>query len=150
MPVLCDTVCVWALYFRDSAYRSHVLELRGRHGLVVPDTCLLEAAYPIYKAKGVGELAKYSEFLRHLPLAPGIQVLETVYEDFMRALDLAGEHPDVFVDEAGNLCLFDAILASVWLRVRLPLATSNKRLISLAGRIPELGDRVVELEKRIP
>gem|GEM_PF-6961367 len=38
--VLCDTVCIWALYFRDSAYRKHVLELRSENKLYCPISAL--------------------------------------------------------------------------------------------------------------
>ena len=146
VPVLCDTVCVWALYFRDSGYRSHVLELRRKLGLAIPDTCLVEAAYPIYKAKGSAELARYAEFVERLPLAPRVEILECSYEDLVAALELASSYPEVFVDRRGNLCLFDAIVSSIWVRTGLPLATSDERLISLTRFIPRL--KVVKLEKR--
>jgi len=146
MPVLCDTVCVWALYFRDSSYRSHVLELRRRLGLIVPDVCLIEAAYPIYRAKGAVELVRYAEFVERLPLAPGVEVLECGYEDLIAALKLASGHSSVFMDRRGNLCLFDAIISSIWVRTGLPLATSDEKLISLTRFIPQL--KVIKLEKR--
>lgn len=110
--------------------------------------CLLEAAYPIFKAKGLRELRRYASFLRRLPLARGVQAVESVYEDLMRALELAAEHPEVFLDEEGNLCLFDALIASAWLRTGLPLATSDRRLLSLVSAVPGL--RGIELEKRWP
>ena len=38
--------------FRYSSYGSHVLELRRKLGLMIPDVCLIEAEYPICRAKG--------------------------------------------------------------------------------------------------
>ena len=150
MPILCDTVCIWALYFRDSVYRAHVLELRRRHGLLVPKACLLEAAYPIFKAKGLDELRRYATFLRYLPLAPGIKILELGYEDLVKALELARECLEVFVDERSNLCLFDALVASTWLRTRLALATSDLKLARLIDYYPGLKGKLILLEKRPP
>jgi hypothetical protein len=41
--ILCSSVCLWALYFRDSAYRRHVLELTKHYTLPVTETCLARA-----------------------------------------------------------------------------------------------------------
>ncbi len=127
--ILCDTVCVWALYFRDSAYREHVLELRRRSLLLVPEAALIEAAYPIYRAKGLRELRNYALFVRYLPLSRGVRTLPLKLEDISRALALAAEHPGYFVDEEGNLNLYDALIAAAWEELRVPLATSDSRLI---------------------
>lgn len=134
MGILCDTVCVWALYFRDSAYRRHVLDLRAKYGLVIPNACLLEAAYPIYRAKGLQELANYSAFVRNIILAKGVETLEMSQDDLAAALRMAVEDPETFVDEEGNLCLFDALIASIWLRTRMSLATTDFRLINFGKK----------------
>ena len=127
--MLCDSVCVWALYFRDSAYRRHVLELRKRYILLIPEACLIEVAYPIYHAKGLSELRNYAAFLRHLPLGRNIRVLPLTLETLARALELITSHPVHFVDEEGNPNIYDAILAAAWEKTRVPLATSDSRLI---------------------
>jgi predicted nucleic acid-binding protein len=127
--VLCDSVCVWALYFRDSAYRRHVLELRKRYTLLIPEACLIEVAYPIYRAKGLSELRSYASFLRRLPLGRNIRVLPLTLEALARALELITGYPDRFVDEEGNPNIYDAILAAIWEKMRVPLATSDSRLI---------------------
>lgn len=145
MALLCDTICVWALYFRDSAYRRHVLHLRSKYELIIPDVCLLEAAYPIYRAKGVGELGKYSVFIENLPLSKNIEVLRTNVEDLQEALKIATQHPEDFVDEENNLCLFDAIVASIWLRTRMPLASRDAKLRSFGEK---KGLRYIQLERR--
>ena len=127
--VLCDSVCVWALYFRDSAYRRHVLELRNHYTLLIPEACLIEVAYPIYRAKGLNELRSYASFLRHLPLGRNIRVLPLTLEALARALELITGYPDRFVDEEGNPNIYDAILAAIWEKMRVPLATLDSRLI---------------------
>ncbi len=144
MPILCDTICVWALYFKDSAYRRHVLELRSKHKLAIPDICLIEASYPIYGAKGLKELKKYSKFVENLPVAPGIKILETDLYDLATALTLATKHPDIFIDREGNLCLFNALIASLWLKTKNPLATTDTQLIKL-GKLKNL--KTIKLKK---
>jgi len=128
MSVLCDTICVWALYFRDSAYRRHVLNLRSKYGLIIPDICFLEASYPIYRAKGIEELGKYSKFIENLPLSKNIEILKTGMEDLQEALKIAAEEPENFIDEENNLCLFDALIASIWARTRMTLASRDPKL----------------------
>ena len=142
--ILCDTVCVWGLYFRDSAFREHVLELRKSNLLLVPEICLVEAAYPIYRAKGLRELRNYSEFVEHLPLSRNIKLLPLTLENLAQALRLAAEHSSYFVDEEGNLNLYDAILAATWEEFRAPLATADSKLLSY-GRA--LGLECVELRR---
>ena len=148
MPVLCDTVCVWALYFRDSVYREHVLQLRAEHGLVVPDVCLVECAYPVHRAKGLQELAKYAAFAESLPLAPRVEVYDSRVADIAEAAELAVEHPEFFVDEEGNLSFFDALVAAIWLRTGFLLATTDAKLIEFSDKKPELKGRVVILRKK--
>ena len=144
MAVLCDTICVWALYFKDSAYRKHVLKLRSKHKLAIPDICLIEAAYPIYKAKGLEELKKYSKFIENLPVAPNIEILKTSLYDLATALTLAAENSETFIDGEGNLCLFNAIIASIWIKTKTPLATTDTQLIKL-GKQKNL--KTIKLEK---
>jgi len=126
--ILCDTVCVWALYFRDSAYRKHVLELRSNNKLLLSDICLMEAAYPIFEAKGDEELRRYANFVRVLPSARNIEIIPLLLDDLIRALILVSENPQFFVEQ-GNLCLYDAIIAAIWERTGSTLATSDRRLI---------------------
>jgi predicted nucleic acid-binding protein len=145
--VLCDTVCVWALYFRDSAYREHVLRLREEHGLVVPDVCLVECAYPVYRAKGLRELARYAVFAESLPLAPRVEIYSSEAADVAKAAELAAEEPELLVDEEGNLLFFDALVAAIWESTKLTLATTDEKLIKFGKGRPELKDRVVILRK---
>ncbi|RZN58427.1 MAG: hypothetical protein DSO07_08570 [Thermoproteota archaeon] len=126
--VLCDTVCIWALYFRDSAYRKHVLELRSENKLLLPDICLMEAAYPIFEAKGEEELKKYASFIRALPSAKNIEIVPLLLDDLIEALILVSEHPQFFLDQE-NLCLYDAMIAAIWRRTRATLATSDRNLM---------------------
>lgn len=142
--LLCDTICVWALYFRDSAYRKHVLKLRSSNLLTIPDICLIEASYPIYEAKGLDELKRYSRFVENIILAHNIKVLTVSLEDLAKALNLAVVNPEVFIDEEGNLCLFDALITSIWMRTNVPLVTSDKRLIEFGER---RGLSVIRLQK---
>lgn len=128
MSVLCDTICVWALYFRDSAYRKHVLHLRSEYGLIIPDICFLEASYPIYRAKGIEELGKYSKFIENMPLSKNIEILKTGMEDLQEALKIAAEEPENFIDEENNLCLFDALIASIWTKTGMTLASRDPKL----------------------
>ncbi|MGB9631588.1 MAG: PIN domain-containing protein [Candidatus Methanodesulfokora sp.] len=126
--MLCDTVCVWALYFKDSAYRKHVLEIRSENKLLLPDICLIEAAYPIFEAKGGEELKKYASFVEALPSARNIEIIPLLLDDLIRALVLVSNHPQFFVEQ-GNLCLYDAIIATIWERTGATLVTSDKKLI---------------------
>jgi len=132
--VLGDTICVWALYFRDSKYRGHVLALLHERGLLIPEVCTLEAAYPIFKAKGVEELAKYALFLENLPLVENLELVPLRLEDFTRAIELATNEPGIFIDELGNINLFDAIVAALWERTGAPLATSDRKLVEFGER----------------
>ena len=143
-PVLCDTICVWALYFRDSKYRGHVLALLRERGLRVPEVCALEAAYPIFKAKGAGELARYALFLENLPLVEGLELIPLRFEDLVRAVELAAGEPEFFVDEHGNLNLFDAIVAVLWEKTGAPLATSDRKLMEFGER---RGLKTIRLQK---
>ena len=134
MEMLCDTVCVWALYFRDSIYRKHILKLRSKHRLLIPDICLIEASYPIYKAKGLKEIEKYSKFVEMIPLSQNIEIIKIEIEDIARALKIAYNNPQTFIDREGNLCLFDAIITSIWYKKNIPLITTDKKLIKLAEK----------------
>jgi len=143
-PVLCDTICVWALYFRDSKYRGHVLALLRERGLLIPEACALEAAYPIFKARGAGELARYALFLENLPLVEGLELIPLRFEDLTRAIELAAREPEFFVDELGNANLFDALVAALWERTGAPLATTDRRLMEFGER---RGLRTIKLQK---
>jgi len=127
--IMCSSVCLWALYFRDSAYRRHVLELRKHYTLLVPETCLIEVADPIYRAKGLNELKKYAVFLRYLPLGKNIKILPLSHEALAKALILTTNYPEYFVDEEGNLNIYDAILVAIWEKMKIPFATSDSKLI---------------------
>lgn len=146
-PVFCDTICVWALYFRDSKYRGHVLRLLDERGLLVPEVCLMETAYPIFEAKGAGELARYATFLEGLSLVKGLEVVSFCGEDLTRALRLVAEEPDSFVDEQGNLSLYDALVAAAWERVGVELVTTDKKLIEFGKK---RGLRAIRLRKSEP
>ncbi len=130
---LCDTICVWAFYFKDSAYREHMLKLRSNYLLIIPDICFLEASYPIYEAKGLKELEKYSKFVENIFLARNIKVLSTSLDDLVKALNLATSEPETFIDDEGNLCLFDALIASTWMKANIPLITSDSRLMKFGA-----------------
>jgi len=112
MTVLCDTVCVWALYLRDSTYREHVLRLRAEHGLVVSDVCLVERAYPVYRTKELREPAKYTVFVENFPLAPRVEVYDSEATDVAWAVRLVAEYPELFIDEEGNLSQMRSSLLS--------------------------------------
>jgi len=145
-PVLGDTICVWALYFRDSKYRGHVLALLRERGLLIPEVCALEAAYPIFRAKGAGELARYALFLENLPLVEGLELVPLRFEDLVRAVELAANEPAFFVDELGNLNLFDAMIAALWERLGAPLATSDRKLVEYGER---RGLKAIRLQKEV-
>ena len=145
-PVLGDTICMWALYFRDSKYRGHVLALLRERGLLIPKVCALEAAYPIFRAKGAGELARYALFLENLPLVEGLELVPLRFEDLVRAVELAANEPAFFVDELGNLNLFDAMIAALWERLGAPLATSDRKLVEFGER---RGLKAIRLQKEV-
>jgi len=145
-PVLGDTICVWALYFRDSKYRGHVLALLRERGLLIPEVCAVEAAYPIFRAKGAGELARYALFLENLPLVEGLELIPLRFGVLFRAVELAANDPEFFVDELGNLNLFDAIVAALWERTGAPLATSDRKLAEFGER---KGLEVIRLQKGV-
>jgi predicted nucleic acid-binding protein len=145
-PVLGDTICMWALYFRDSKYRGHVLALLRERGLLIPEVCALEAAYPIFRAKGAGELARYALFLENLPLVEGLELIPLRFEDLVRAVELAANEPAFFVDELGNLNLFDAMIAALWERLGAPLATSDRKLVEYGER---RGLKAIRLQKEV-
>jgi len=145
-PVLGDTICMWALYFRDSKYRGHVLALLRERGLLIPKVCALEAAYPIFRAKGAGELARYVLFLENLPLVEGLELIPLRFEDLVRAVELAANEPAFFVDELGNLNLFDAMIAALWERLGAPLATSDRKLVEYGER---RGLKAIRLQKEV-
>lgn len=148
MEVLCDTVCLWALYFRDSAYRSHVLELRRGNVLVIPVTSIIEAFYPIVKAKGVVELARYSLFVENLVYAPRIRVVNVTTRDLALAGKLLVEYEEYFRGSRGEIYLFDAILCAIWLNNKgLILATSDENIIRFARKLG-LHDKLIVLEKK--
>jgi len=142
--VLGDTICVWALYFRDSKYRGRVLALLRERGLLIPEVCALEAAYPIFRAKGAGELARYALFLENLPLVEGLELIPLRFEDLVRAVELAANEPAFFVDELGSLNLFDAVIAALWERLGAPLATSDRKLVEFGER---RGLKAIRLQK---
>ncbi|MEM4430478.1 MAG: PIN domain-containing protein [Thermofilaceae archaeon] len=146
--ILGDTVCVWALYFRNSAYRDHVLQLRREHGLAIPEVCLIEAAYPIFKVGGVQELLNYARFVKGLLQAPRIRVIEFELADIGVAAKLVSANPHLFIDRSGNLNLFDALVAAAWLRTGLTLASSDEVFLELSEAVPELKGRFTRLEKR--
>jgi predicted nucleic acid-binding protein len=127
--ILCNSVCLWALYFRDSAYRRHVLKLRKHYTLLFPEICLVEVAYPIYRAKGLNELKNYAMFLKHLPIGKNIKILPLSPEALAKALELIAGFPEYFIDEEGNLNIYDAILATIWEKMKIPFATSDSKLI---------------------
>lgn len=146
--ILGDTVCVWGLYFRNSAYRDHVLQLRYDYGLAVPEICLIEAAYPIYKVGGSRELLNYARFVKGLLRAPRIRLVEFELADIEIAAKLVSANPHLFVDRSGNLNLFDALVAATWLRTGLTLASSDEVFERLSEALPELRGKLLKLEKR--
>lgn len=89
-------------------------------------------------------MEKYSKFVENLPIAPNIEIAKTDLYDLSTALTLAAENPEKFVDEEGNLCLFNALIASIWLKTKLPLATTDNQLIKLGV---EKNLKTIKLEK---
>ena len=114
---------------------------------MIPDICLIEAAYPIFRAKGAHELTKYATFVNNLPVAPGVKLYKTTPEDLSEAMTLISSHSELFIDVEGNLGLFDALIASIWLRTKMPLVTKDVNLIKLSEMREELKEKVIVLEK---
>lgn len=137
-----------ALYFMNSAYRGHVLQLRRDYGLALPEICLIEAAYPIFKVGGSCKLLNYARFVKGLLRAPRIRVMEFEPADIEVAARLVSANPHLFIDRGGNLNLFDALVAAVWSRTGLTLASSDEVFQQLSGVVQELKGKYLRLEKR--
>ena len=58
-----------------------------------------------------------------------MKILPLSHEALAKALVLTAGHPEYFTDEEGNLNIYDAILAAIWEKMKIPLATSDSKLI---------------------
>lgn len=135
--VLIDTTGVWGLFLEGSVYHKFMGRLRAEKIIVIPLASLLENVYPIYRMfseqymaseKGLEKLQSLAHFYRTILIEERVRVYGLTLEDIALALRIVNEDKDLFIDERGSLKLFDALIATAWMRTRLPLYTNDKGL----------------------
>lgn len=148
--ILVDTTGLWGLVFEDSKYHKFIInELSGKIIYVI-DAQILELFRVIYRAfsghgkrfnDGLNKLIEVSEFLENkLYEMKGVRIvyLKTGYGDYIEAIRIIAENPEIFAREGprGTLWpeIIDAIIAVIWRRNRATLYTKDEALISFGEK----------------
>jgi len=135
--ILIDTTGVWGMFLEGSVYHKFMGRLRAKKIIVIPLASLLENVYPVYRMfseqymafeKGLEKLQILAHFYRAMMIEERVRVHDLTLGDIALALRIINEDKNLFIDERGSLKFFDALIATAWMRTRLPLYTNDKGL----------------------
>ena len=153
MPrILLNTKALWGLIVKGSIYSKHVYKIAKTHELVIPLPAIIEvimAVYKLFSEKGtnlekglkavIEAISKLGAITRKQKeygiIAKVLMPKETIIHE---ALELIKEHLELFVKDGPKntkwLRLFDAIIAAIWIKERIPLLADDPVYEKLAKK----------------
>ena len=150
--ILLDTVALWGLVFINSKYHESVVGLAKNRHVIIHTISLHEMAYPAYKLESEGgrnldaglelisNLKKsYANIAYNYQLLFEIKkltILPLTLNDLLGAYRLMLEESEIFVEEKGGFwpSIADAVIAHVWRRLHVELATNDEKLITFGEK----------------
>ncbi len=153
MPkILLDTKALWGLIVRGSIYSGHVYEIAKTYQLIIPLPAIIEVIMAIYKVfsergtnfeKGFEAVIEAINKLNAIIKKPneyGIiaKVLMPKETITLEAIGIIKDHLELFVKKGPKntrwLRLFDAIIATIWIKEKIPILADDPVYDKLAQK----------------
>jgi len=153
MPkILLNTKALWGLIVKGSIYSKHVYEIAETYELIIPLPAVIEvimAVYKLFSEKGTNFEKGFEAIIEAINklnaitkkqkeygiIAKILMPKETV---ILEAIELIKEHLELFVKKGPKntkwLRLFDAIIATIWIKERIPLLADDPVYEKLAQK----------------
>ncbi len=150
--ILLDTVALWGLVFINSKYHESVVGLVKNRHVFIHTISLHEMVYPAYKLESEGgrNLDAGLELISNLEKSYAniaynyqflfkirkLTILPLTLDDLLGAYRLILEESEIFVEERGGFwpSIADAVIAHVWRRLHVELATNDEKLITFGEK----------------